>query len=269
MTVLLGMNTYRWVAIDTALLTLLLLADAFVGHYRSGFVVKAQYAPFFSGALLIAAALLALFAPEVAWVQHALVAAGWIAVAAGFIGFGFHQYYGVARKPGGYRWLLHHSMYGAPPLAPLALAVIGMFGVLAAHGLAGEKVAGWSVRAALLALASLALLGASAQATLLHFRGAFNNPLMYVPLTVPVLAAVAGGWFLLAPQPWLYLVLNALLWLTFTAGFIGLGMHLRGFDREMGGLYIPGQNIMNGPALSAPALFSGFAAVALLAVVTA
>lgn len=266
MMLLLGMNPYRWLAIEAAVLTVLLFADAFVGHYRSGFFVKAQYAPFVSGALLIAAALLAFVAPDVTWVQPALLVAGWIAVAVGVIGFGFHQYYGIATKPGGYRWLLHHSMYGAPPLAPLALSAIGMLGVLAAYGLGGGNVAGLSVSDALLVLASLTLVGASAQAALLHFRGAFNNPFMYVPVTVPLLAAAASGWFLLAPQPWLYPVVTTLLWLTFAAGFVGLGMHLRGFDREMGGLYIPRENIMNGPALTAPALFSGFAAAALIAV---
>ena len=55
-----------------AAMTLLLLADALAGHYRTGFVFRAQYAPFLSGGLLIAAAFATCVAPSVAWVNTAL-----------------------------------------------------------------------------------------------------------------------------------------------------------------------------------------------------
>ena len=35
------------------------------------------------------------------------------------------------------------------------------------------------------------LLGTSAEAGLLHFRGAFQNPFMYIPVTAPPLAALS------------------------------------------------------------------------------
>jgi hypothetical protein len=49
-------------------------------------------------------------------------------------------------------------------------------------------------------------------------------------------------------------------------GFVGLGMHLRGFGRQMGGLYVTVFNWLEGPPAWAPALFTGFAAVGLISI---
>jgi hypothetical protein len=262
-----GLYPFQWIALVTAAMTWLLLADAFAGHYRSGFVFRAQYAPFLSGGLLIVSAVTACVAPRVAWVNTALRAAGWLAVASGIVGFGFHHYYGIAKKPGGYKWLLHYLMYGAPQLAPLALAWMGVLALIAARGLTGEtRFAGLSIRAALLALVAVALAGAILQSAILHYRGAFNNPAMYAPLTAPVLAAIACVWTAIAPSDFASTVLATLLWLTLLTGFVGLGMHLRGFGRQMGGLYVTLFNWLEGPPACAPALFAGFAAVGLASV---
>lgn len=262
-----GLYPFQWVALLSAVMTLLLLADALTGHYRSGFAFRVQYAPFVSGGLLIIAAVTAAVAPGIAWLNETLRGAGWLAVASGLIGFGFHHYYGIAKKPGGYKWLLHYLMYGAPQLAPLALAMIGALAVVAARGLAGdERVGGLSMRAALLALVAVALAGAVAQATILHYRGAFNNPAMYAPLTAPLLAVVAGAWNAIAPNSVTLFVFTVLLWLTFLVGFLGLGMHLRGMGRQMGGLYVFLFNLLEGPPAWAPALFAGFSAVGLITV---
>ena len=63
--------------------------------------------------------------------------ARWLAIIAGAAGFGFQHYYGMAKRPGGYKWLLHYLMYGAPQLAPLALAATCALALMAARGLAG------------------------------------------------------------------------------------------------------------------------------------
>ncbi|PYS90265.1 MAG: hypothetical protein DMF64_15395 [Acidobacteria bacterium] len=262
-----GLYAFQWIALLTAGLTSLLLADALAGHYRSGFTFRVQYAPFISGGLLIIAAVAAAVAPNVAWLNTALRGASWLAVASGLVGFGFHHYYGIVKKPGGYKWLLHYLMYGAPQLAPLALAIVGVLAVVAARGLAGEvSFAGLNMRAALLALVAVALAGAVLQATILHYRGAFNNPAMYAPLTAPLLAVVASIWMVVAPNSLILFALTILLWLTFLLGFIGLGMHLRGFERQMGGLYVSLFNLLEGPPAWAPALFAGFATVGLVTV---
>jgi hypothetical protein len=262
-----GLYPFQWIGLLTAVMTLLLLADAFAGHYRSGFAFRSQYAPFLSGALLIVAAGAASVAPGLEWAKAALHVAGWLAVVSGVIGFGFHHYYGMAKKPGGYRWWLHYLMYGAPMMAPLGLTAVGALALIAARGLAGEAhVAGVEIRLLLLGLVATALAGAILQASILHYRGAFNNPAMYGPLIAPLLAIIASAWMIIAPSSPAVSVLAGLLWLTFFTGFVGLGMHLRGLGRQMGGLYVTVFNWLEGPPVFAPALFAGFAGVGLVAV---
>jgi hypothetical protein len=261
-----GLYPFQWIALVTAALALLLAGEALVGHYRKGFVLRAQYAPLVSGGVLVVSAVAAAAAPGAAWANAALRAAGGLALATG-AGFAFHQYYGIARKPGGYGWLLHHLMYGAPPLAPLAFALVGLLALVTARGLAGAaRFAGVDARAALFGFVAVALAGAILQAGILHYRGAFNNPLMYAPMTAPLLAVFASVWTVFMPGRVATLVLAALLWLTFLTGFAGWGMHLRGIGRQMGGLYVTLFNLLEGPAPFAPALFAGFAAVGLVAV---
>ena len=262
-----GFYPFQWIAMIVVFLTLLIIAEAFVGHYRSGFVLRAQYAPLISGGLLIATALVTIFAPSSSPANVALQLAGWLAIIFGLVGFGFHHYYGIAKKPGGYNWLLHYLMYSAPPLAPLALTITGMLAIITARGLANQAdISGMSLRTALLISLAIAIAGATLQATLLHYRGAFNNPLMFLPLTVPVPAIMLAVFMIVRPNAVAGFLFTIVLWLTFVMGFVGLGMHLRGYGRQMGGLYVTVFNVLEGPAVAAPALFTGFAAVGLVVV---
>jgi hypothetical protein len=260
-----GVHPFQWIALLVAILTVLVLIDAWAGHYRRGFIHPAQYAPFISGAALIVSAVTAAAAPRIEAIEVVLRGAAWLAVAVGLVGFCLHHYYGVVRKPGGYRRVLNSVMYGAPPLAPLALTAMGVFALIISQGLAGAPtVAGVPVPTALMATIAVCLLGAIAQAGLLHFRGAFNNPLMYAPLTIPVLTVLAAMWLIVQPGPTARVVVAGLFWLTLVTGFVGLGMHLRGFDRQMAGLYVALFNWLQGPPAMAPALFAGLAAIGLV-----
>jgi hypothetical protein len=262
-----GLYPFQWIALIVAALTLLVLGDAFAGHYRSGFGFRSQYAPFVSGGFLIIAAVTASIAPELAWANLAFRAAGWLAIIVGAVGVGFHHYYGMARKPGGYNWFLHYLMYGAPQLAPLALTATGVLALITARGLARQTIfTGMDLRAVLFVFVAIALIGAILQSGLLHYRGAFNNPAMYAPFAAPLAAVFASFWIALAPSRAASAALSILLWLTFLTGFVGLGMHLRGFGRQMGGLYVTVFNWLEGPPAFAPALFGGFAAVGLIAI---
>ena len=260
-----GLFPFQWIALLAALLTLLVMADAFAGHYRSGFGYRSQYAPFVSGGLLIIAAVTGCIAPEAAWANLALSASGWLATITGVVGLGFHHYYGMAKKPGGYNWFLHYLMYGAPQLAPLALTATGVLALITARGLAGQmSFIGMDVRGALFVVVAIALMGAILQSGILHYRGAFNNPAMYAPFAAPLLAVFASLWMVLAASRAASVALSILLWLTFLTGFVGMGMHLRGFGRQMGGLYVTVFNWLEGPPAFAPALFAGFAAIGLV-----
>jgi len=261
----LALGAFDWLGILIVLLTLFVLADAFAGHYRSGFENKSQYVPFLSGGFLILAALSVVILPFADWNNTLLQIAGWAAIASGIVGFGFHHFYGILKKPAGYSWLLHYLMYGAPQVAPLGLSANGILALITARGLTKEtEIYGFDLHAALQVFVAVSLFGAILQAGILHYRGAFNNPLMYVPLTVPLVTVFAAVWAVLLPSSISFLLLEIFLWLTFLTCFIGLGMHLRGFDRQMGGLYVAIFNWMEGPPAFAPALFAGFAAVGLV-----
>ena len=262
-----GLSPFQWLALVVVYLTLLIIAEAFVGHYRRSFNLRAQYAPLISGALLIATALVATIKPQSSSTTLALQIAGWVAVVFGLVGFGFHHYYGIAKKPGGYKWLLHHLMYGAPSLAPLSLTVTGTLALITARGFANQSnIGGVSLRAALLISIAIAMTGATLQAAILHYRGAFNNPIMFAPITVPVPAIVLAILLIVSANAVVIFVFTVLLWLIFLIGFVGLGMHLRGYSRQMGGLFVTLFNLLEGPAVSAPALFTGFAAIGLITV---
>jgi len=236
--------------------------EAFLGHYRSGFTLKAQYAPLVTSALLTVAAAASLFAP--ARSGTLIQVAGWIGVVTGLIGMGYHHYYGVVEKPGGYHWLLHQLMYHAPPLAPLSQAALGALIIFAGRLVNGASSAfGLPVRVWIIEVCAVTILGAVAQAAILHYRGAYNNILMYIPVTIPLAAAVALAWQGIAPSIVGSNIAVFTLWLTFLSGFVGVGMHIRGIDRQMAGFYVGRANLMQGPPLSAPMVFSGFAGAAL------
>src|SRR5581483_10932825 len=100
---------------------------------------------------------------------------------------------------------------------------------------------------ALAALSAVGLAGTVAEAALLHFRGAFQNRAMVLPVSVPPIAAtllataaVSSGASARRPdgaargrrsRSW------ARWWLRLTAllGCVGVGFHARGIARNMGG----------------------------------
>jgi hypothetical protein len=257
----------RWVALLVAPLALLIATESWIGHYRSGFPLRVQYAPLASSGLLMVASVAAAVAPAASPMIRLLRVAGWIALITGVVGVGYHHYFGIVKKAGGYRWLLHYLMYGAPQLAPLSLSAAGALAILGAAGLAGDPagLGDADLARAMLAVVSAALTGAVLQSGILHYRGAFNTPLMYVPISVPPLAALTTGWLAVAPHGAVVFPARVLLWLTIVAGFVGLGMHLRGLDRQMGGLHLFLFNVLQGPPPLAPAAFASLAAVGLVA----
>jgi hypothetical protein len=264
MTRLLGLSPLQWMALTVVLLSLLVVAESWLGHYRSGFPLRAQYVPLTIGAALAIAGVAAAAAPAAIWATTGFRVAGVAAVITGLVGAGYHHWFGIVKKAGGYRWLLHYLMYGAPQLAPLALSVVGALAVVVAHALSGHDVfLETSIWRIMLAIVSLGMAGAIAQVWILHYRGAFNTPLMYAPLVIPPLAVISAAWMSAAPSAAAEAASRVSLWLTFLVGFVGLGMHLRGLDRQMGGLHVFLFNVLQGPPPFAPAVFSGLSAVGL------
>nr|WP_229421089.1 hypothetical protein [Telluria antibiotica] len=179
------------------------------------------------------------------------------ACAVGAAGLGFHAY-NVLRRPGGLSWA--NLFYAAPLGAPAALLLAGVIGLAARPVAAGAPtLAGLPSGRALCGLAAFGLAGTSAEAALLHFRGAFQHPAMWVPVTVPPVTAVmlAGAALPGAPGPrrLTHALLKACTWL----GMLGMGFHARGIARQMGGWRNWSQNVLAGPPLPAPPSFSALA----------
>ena len=117
----------------------------------------------------------------------------------------------------------------------------------------------------LAAVVGAGLLGTTGEAGLLHFRGAFHNPVMTLPVTLPPIgalllarAAVGGPRRQRRFVRW---------WMTVLAlmGFAGVGFHVHGVSRNMGGWRNWSQNVLNGPPLPAPPSFAGLALAGLAA----
>lgn len=246
-----------------AALSFSVVADSSLEHYRGGFYNPLMYvAPAVSSLTLLASAS-ATRRPRSSGLRRAVFAT---AAATGAVGAGFHAY-NVVKREGGVSW--QNLFYGAPIGAPLGLTFAGLFG-LAASSLTrpGRRPRLFGVSAGrLLATGSaLGLAGTSAEAGLLHFRGAFQDPFMYIPVTVPPLAALALAGAAAGPTPARRATARALLLGTGAAGIAGMGFHAYGIHRNMGGWYNWSQTILQGPPLPAPPSFTGMALAGLAAV---
>lgn len=242
------------------------LADSAVEHYRGRFANPAMYTPLGVSTLSILASLHGV-ADRRRGAHRARDTVYALAAAAGLAGTGFHLY-NIGKRPGGYTWV--NFFYAAPVGAPAALALSGLLGFAAERvrdNPPGVRPAIFGLPAgrALAALTSAGIMATVSEVGLLHFRGAFQNPAMFVPVTLPPMAAglLAGS----AAAPARRLRRLTRLWLRLTAlmGFAGVGFHAYGVARMMGGWRNWSQNLVDGPPLPAPPSFTGLALAGLAA----
>ncbi|EPR11297.1 hypothetical protein M527_04245 [Sphingobium indicum IP26] len=230
------------------------LFDSGLEHYRGSFRNPAMLLPLaassvnigIDGARLIAGRGAAGSGPR-------LVGQGG-AMAVGLVGMGFHLF-NIGKRPGGFGW--SNLFHAAPIGAPAALVLAGALGAAADR----THQAFASDGRALGLFCAAGIFGTSAEATLLHFRGAFQNPAMWLPVTVPPIAAsmLAADAALGRARP----ATAALLALTAVLGFAGAAFHAYGVSRRMGGWRNWRQNLFAGPPLPAPAAFTGLAVASL------
>jgi len=242
----------------SSLLAGAVLADSAVEHYRGSFHNKAMYLPLAVSAQTLAAGLHGIGA-QGGGADVRRKASHQLAVINGAAGLGFHLY-NIAKRPGGISWL--NLFYAAPFGAPAALSLSGLFGLLAERlrgrgsaicGVMPGRITAW--------LTAVSLLGTAGEAGLMHFRGAYHNPAMVIPITLPpVTAALLAGSTvnprLVAPARWSLRLLVAI-------GFIGSAFHAYGIQRNMGGWRNWSQNLLNGPPLPAPPAFTALATAGL------
>ena len=251
---------------SAAMLALSVLADSGVEHYRGSFQNRAMYTPLAAAALTLGASLFGTADARAQKhpVRDAIYAA---AAATGFAGFAFHTY-NILKRPGGLSWL--NLFYAAPIGAPMALALAGLLG----RGAESVRDTGIGRRARLLgfpagrilaAVGAAGLAGTVGEAGLLHFRGAYHDPAMMLPVTVPPVASVLLGAAALRPDRRINRLARWWLRLTALLGLAGVGFHAYGVSRNMGGWRNWSQNVLNGPPLPAPPSFTGLALAGLVA----
>ena len=241
------------------------LADSSVEHYRGSFKNKAMYTPLAVSALTLATSLHG--TADMRPLAHkARDATYLLAAATGLVGSGFHLY-NVGKRVGGFSW--QNLFYGAPIGAPMAILLSGLLGFCSERvreaSRTRPRIFGLPAGRTIAAVASAGLLGTTGEAGLLHFRGAYHNPFMLLPVTLPpigaaLLLSAAGGGSGRTHRftRWWMRVLTAM-------GVAGVGFHAYGVSRNMGGWRNWSQNILNGPPIPAPPSFAGLALAGLAA----
>jgi len=248
------------------ILALSVLADSGVEHYRGSFENKAMFTPLVVSALTLGTSIHG--TADRRAVAHVLRDAVYtLAAATGVIGTGFH-FYNVGKKTGGFSW--QNLFYGAPLGAPMAMLLSGLIGYCS------ERVRETSEGAtptifdvpagrAMAALTSGGLLGTSGEAALLHFRGAFHNPAMMLPVTLPPIGAALLARAAASGPGGKHRLVRWWMRLLAAMGMAGVGFHAYGVARSMGGWRNWSQNVLNGPPLPAPPSFLGLALAAMAA----
>lgn len=241
-----------------AMLSFSVLADSAMEHYRGAFHNPAMYlAPTVSAVTL--ANSLHMAATPAHFGRARTMLAG-LTLATGLGGFAFHTY-NLAKREGGIN--LSNLFYGAPLGAPLAITLAGLSGLGASRlVLEGEqhqpgRLLGLAAGPFIARATAAGLIGTSAEAALLHFRGAFHDPFMFVPVTLPPLTAIILA--LAAGHSDQIVAAKRMLQATAVMGVAGAGFHAYGISRNMGGFYNWSQNLFNGPPLPAPPSFTGVA----------
>jgi hypothetical protein len=238
-----------------ATLSASVLADSAIEHYRGSYENPGMYTPLIVSALGLTAgadgALAGLLPRRLRTGIYALAAA------TGAAGLAFHLY-NVTRKPGGLCW--QNAFYAAPIGAPAALSLAGAIG-MAAEQPEPRRLGRW-----LSGLTAVGLAGTVGEAGLLHFRGSFQNPFMWAPVSLPPVAAGLMAKAAVEPRsPRRRPLTRAWLALTAALGVAGVGFHAFGVSRAMGGWRNWSQNLLDGPPLPAPPSFSALALAALAA----
>ncbi|MEH3144040.1 MAG: hypothetical protein PGN34_01480 [Methylobacterium frigidaeris] len=243
----------------SSMLAASVLFDSGLEHYRGQFFNRAMYTPVIVSSVTLASSLHGAgdTDPGSSQVRHAAQA---LAGLTGLIGFCFHAY-NVGKREGGYS--LQNLFYAAPIGAPMALTLAGLLGLAAERVRDADpdkpRLGGWPA-GRMLALATAGMLvGTTLEAGLLHFRGAFQNPAMLVPVTLPPLAAAllvrAAG----QPEGASQVGAKWGMWAVSSMGVGGVAFHAYGVARMMGGWDNWRQNLIDGPPLPAPPSFSGVA----------
>ncbi|MGH7025505.1 MAG: hypothetical protein ACREEB_18205 [Caulobacteraceae bacterium] len=258
------MRAARGLSRASASLAAAVLADSATEHYRGAFANKAMYVPLAASSAVLAAGLHGSGDAE-ARPRKAREAVWALAMLTGVGGTGFHLY-NIAKRPGAVSW--QNLFYAAPIGAPAGLSLAGVFGWLGERlreGRRGARLAAIAVSRLTALLTAAGLVGAAGEAGLLHYRGAYQDPFMFVPVTAPPAAAGLLAAAAARPTPARVSLARAALAITAIVGVAGAAFHTIGVGRMMGGWRNWSQNFLAGPPIPAPPSFTSLALAGLAA----
>jgi hypothetical protein len=251
---------------SSGILAASVLFDSAVEHYRGEFENPAMITPIVTSLVALAASLHG-HGDDRHGRHPTRDKIFWLTTAAGLAGTGFHLY-NVTKKPGGFSW--QNLFYSGPLGAPAAIGLAGLFGLLAERvrdtpPQQTPRLLGRGAGRMLGLTTSLSLLGTTGEAGLLHFRGSFQNPAMFLPVTLPPAAAALMAKAALGDARKSHRFTRFWLGLTAVMGMAGVGFHIFGVSRAMGGWRNWRQNMVDGPPIPAPPSFVGLALAGLAA----
>ena len=113
-------------------------------------------------------------------------------------------------------------------------------------------------------IASLSSILGGVEVAYMHYRGSFSRRIMYTPLFCAAAVFGAGLWAVVSRRA-ARTVLPIVCIVTLADGAIGFYFHIRGIQRKPGGWRLPVVNIVMGPPLLAPLMFTVSAYLGLIA----
>ncbi|MGH9615759.1 MAG: hypothetical protein ACRD28_03380 [Acidobacteriaceae bacterium] len=270
-------------------------------HYRGSYSRRVMYTPVALSLLLAAGGVAGFLSRRGA--RRVLRPIAALTLADGVLGFYFHVR-GIARKPGGWRFPMTNMVMGPPIFAPLLFGLSAYLGLIASYlrregseeGRAGDIA--WFPRAAhekhwmaslaggkiskpekiglaqdiregrfqkqMAAATALAAFFSGFEAFYSHYKNNFRYKAQWTPVLLAPMLTAAGIVSLRKPkvaQTWL----PALSAAAVIDGGVGFFYHGRGILRRPGGRKHLLYNIMYGPPIMAPLLFSACGMLGLLA----
>ncbi|RKF12621.1 hypothetical protein D6850_16800 [Roseovarius spongiae] len=216
------------------------ITDSAMEHARGGFHNPVMYA---APALATLTTVAAAGRPRRTWPIHAA------AVVVGAAGLGFHAW-NILKRPGG---VSRNNLYYAAPIgAPGGLAVTGALALAQGARTRGDG----RLLGGFIALGTLAETG---EVALLHDRGAWHNPAMLIPVTLPPVTAALLLDQALRRRAATRRITRGALRAMAAMGIVGTGFHVYGVSRGMGGWGNWRQTAFAGPPVPAPSSFTALA----------
>jgi len=214
---------------SAAVLAASVVLDSTIEHFQGNYINRAMYIAPTLGAAAMGTALSG-HAPH-----HIGTAIFSASMTAGLAGLGFH-FYNITKRPGGLCW--NNIFYAAPYAAPGALALSGLFGIVAGvvHRMRHQpRMRQIEFAEGLAYTVSACMLVTASEAWVLHFRGSYHDPFMYVPVTVVPAAAGALAYAGIKQSEPSFTLARRLLNAAGLIGLAGVGFHIFGVQRNMGG----------------------------------